>query len=108
MMTSKRWYETGRDALWRKLLAENPIMVEAFEVVLRTTMELRDSSGEVVIQALQNAKRDGIFGTLKLLEVGLANPLREKNEDPNPLAPIKAWTKPRKKKVDNESTNQTV
>jgi hypothetical protein len=103
MMTSRRWYETGRDVVWRKLIAENPIVEEAFEVVLRTVMAVREPAGDAIPQALQNAKRDGIFATLQMLETGLANQPKKK-DGTDPLSPVKAW---KKKKVDDEPTNDS-
>jgi hypothetical protein len=103
MMTSRRWYEAGKDAEWRKLLNEQPIIREAFEIILRTTMEQRETDPSLEVQALQNAKRDGIYGTLLLLELGLANPPAKPKKDKLPAA--KAWTTRRKEEIENESTS---
>lgn len=94
MLTKEQWFAQGKDVEWRALLASQPIVYQAFEVILRTIMEMKEHVGDVEIQALQNAKRDGYFAAVKLLEVGLA----AVPEIPD-TTPKKPWTR---NKLHNE------
>ena len=82
------------DVQWRKLLEENPIISEAFDVALRTTMQKRLDVADTVAQALHNAKRDGTFEALSFLEHTLST------------APVKPESKTKKgwdrEKLHNE------